>query len=77
MQRYESESTTNLWLYIGGLFLMAVLGSFLVAKFVVPEPYLPLTDKQLQTYQHGKILESFWPKLSAKEKKHLSDLAGQ
>lgn len=47
----------------------------LVAHFIVPEPYLPLTGAQLQTYQNGQLLENLWSKLSKKEQNRLMALA--
>ena len=65
------------WLYgsIAAIFVVAIVVGVLVAHFIMPEPYLPLTGQQLQTYEHGRLFEAFWPKLSKKEKDHLIGLA--
>lgn len=65
------------WLYgsIAAIFVAAIMVGVLVAHFIMPEPYLPLTGSQLQTYQNGQLLEAFWSKLSKKEQNRLMALA--
>lgn len=60
------------WLYGS---IAAIFVGVLVAHFIVPKSYLPLTGQQLQTYEHGQLFEAFWSKLSKKEKDHLIGLA--
>lgn len=65
------------WFYgwIAGVFGAAVIVALLITHWMMPEPYLPLTGQQLQTYEHGRLFEAFWPKLSKKEKDHLINIA--
>lgn len=65
------------WFYgwIAGVFGAAVIVAVLVAHWMIPVPYLPLTGQQLQTYEHGRLFEALWPKLSKKEQNRLMSLA--
>ncbi len=65
------------WYYwwMGSIFALAFAVGVFVVRLLMPEPYLPLTGHQLKTYENGRLLEAFWPKLSKKEKDRLINLA--
>ncbi len=71
------QRQVNGWYYwwIGSIFVLAFAVGLCAVRFVMPDPYLPLTGQQLKTYEHGRLFEAFWPKLSDKEKDHLIGLA--
>jgi len=60
---------------MGSIFALAFAVGVFVVRLLMPEPYLPLTGHQLKTYENGRLLEAFWPKLSKKEKDRLINLA--
>ncbi len=75
LQQQEQESSKMFWSFLAAIFVMCVLVSFIVGKWAVPQPYLPLSNQDLQTYQNGLLFNSFWPKLSKKEQKRLETIS--
>lgn len=77
LQEYEKEEKGNFIWFIIGLFTVPIVACLLFMWLVMPKPLLALSGNQLQTYQEGQFLQSFWHKLSKREQKHLSDLSSQ
>lgn len=75
LQQQEQESFKMTGIFLVVIFVMCILVSFMVGKWAVPQPYLPLSEQDLQTYQNGLLFNSFWPNLSKKEQKRLEALA--
>lgn len=77
-QLYVHKKRVDKWQYLlnGGFLGLAVMVGIVIGEWLfMPTPYLPLTGNQLQTYESGRLIESFWPKLSKKEQQHLLQLA--
>lgn len=75
LTQYQSSLDWSHWKMIAVTAFSSIAVSFLIAKFLMPAPTLPLTDKQMNTYRSGQVLESFWDKISLKEQKRLGNLA--
>lgn len=73
----ECQSSLNWshWKLIAITALSSIVASLLIVWLLMPKPTLPLTNKQIDTYQNGQVLESFWDKLSARQKTWLLNLA--
>jgi len=68
LQEYDTALSSTYWKMMGMMVLTAILSSFLIVKFFMPEPLLPLTGQELDTYAKGEFLERVWPRLSSHER---------
>ncbi len=75
LNAYRTEVQGNHWKIIAASFVTTIITSLIIVFLLIPKPSLPLTDDQLNTYNNGHFFSEFWPKLSKKEQKHLTDLA--
>lgn len=71
---YQSSLNWSHWKLIALTVLSSIVTSLLIVFWVMPKPTLPLTDTQIATYQHGLMLNSFWDKLTARQKNWLLNL---
>lgn len=55
--------------------IISILACLAVVWWVMPKPTLPLTDTQISTYKNGIIFNSFWEKLSTRQKNWLLNIA--
>lgn len=68
----NERSLSYYWLAL--MLCIVIIVGFVVGRFSVPQPYLALTGEELETYQHGQVAETFWPKLSKEEQSRLLKL---
>ena len=71
---YQSSLNWSHWKLIALTVLSSIVTSLLIVWWVMPKPILPLTDTQIATYQHGLMLNSFWDKLTTRQKNWLLNL---
>ncbi len=72
---YQSTLNWSHWKVVAITAMTSIAASLLAVWWFMPKPTLPLTDQQIQTYQTGQFLQSFWPKLSERQQKWLDNLA--
>lgn len=72
---YYSELSRYKWITLGATVFATVLTSLLIVKFLMPTPAMPLTAQQIDTYGAGEVFQSILPKLSARQKQWLFDVA--
>lgn len=77
LKNYQAEGKSGLFWGISAIIASSILTSLFLVWLLIPAPKLPLTDDQLNTYYNGHFFGEFWPKLSKKEQKQLTDLANQ
>lgn len=77
LRQQEQESFKATWIFILILFVTCLSVSFMVGRWAVPQPYLPLSSQDLQIYINGTKFDSFWPKLSKQEQNRLLKLGHQ
>lgn len=74
LRAYQQEVVETHWKVLGFGFLGMVLTGFLVFKFVMPTPTLPLTTDQISAMNTGYALNFVWSKLSKKEQDRINKL---
>lgn len=77
LRQHEHESLKTTWIFIVVLFVTCITVSFMVGRWAVPQPYLPLSSRDLQIYINGTKFDSFWPKLSKQEQNRLLKMGNQ
>ncbi len=77
LKNYQTEVKSGLFWGISATIASSILTSLFLVWLLIPAPKLPLTDDQLNTYYNGHFFGEFWPKLSKKEQKQLTDLANK
>ncbi len=77
LNRYQGEVVFTQWKVISVAALITVLTCFLIFKFLMPVPTLPLSEKQIEDLHSGEMMGLVWPKLTKKEQAHWQKLAGE
>jgi hypothetical protein len=77
LNNYEGEVVTSQWKVISVAALITVTTCFLIFKFLMPVPTLPLSDKQIEYLHSGEMMSLVWTKLTKKEQQHWKKLADQ
>jgi hypothetical protein len=72
---YQSSLNLSHWKTIAITAVTSIAACLLIVWLLMPKPTLPLTDKQIETYQSGEVFENVWPKLSIKQKQWILDIA--
>lgn len=72
---YYRELSSYKWITMGVLALTTILTSLLIVKLLMPTPIMPLTAQQIDTYGAGEVFQSILPKLSARQRQWLFDVA--
>jgi hypothetical protein len=72
---YYSELSSYKWVTIGVAAFTTILTSLLMVKLLMPTPTIPLTAQQIDTYGAGEVFQSILPKLSARQRQWLFDVA--
>ena len=74
-QNMKSSLNWSHWKLIAITVLSSIVTSLLIVWWLMPAPTVPLTDAQIMTYQNGKMLELFWPKLAKRQQQWLLDIS--
>ncbi len=75
MQNYQTEQQQNQWKTMGIAIITAIAASVFSVWLVMPKPMLPFTQDTLTTYIDGTFIEQVWPKLPAKMRQSINDIA--
>lgn len=75
ISRYQSLLSWSHFKFFVITAFSSIAASLLIVWWLIPTPTLPLKDAQIATYQNGLMLNSFWGKLSERQKKWLFNIA--
>lgn len=73
--KYQSALNWSHLKIVAIMGIISILACLTVVWWVMPKPTLPFTDAQIATYQNGIVFNSFWEKLSTRQKNWLLNVA--